>query len=107
MHDILAGGMEWECSMNDNQTGVAMTEAFPRLGRRLRLGLVGGGPGSFIGPVHRAAALLDRRFDLVAGVLSVGSVAILLFEVFIAAIQAFIFAILSAAYIGGAIDEEG
>jgi len=62
--------MERNCSMNDNQTGGAMTEAFPRLGRRLRLGLVGGGPGSFIGPMHRAAALLDRRFDLIAGVLS-------------------------------------
>jgi predicted dehydrogenase len=47
-----------------------MTETFPRLGRRLRLGLVGGGPGSFIGPMHRAAALLDGRFELVAGVLS-------------------------------------
>jgi predicted dehydrogenase len=62
--------MERNYSMNDNQTGGAMTEAFPRLGRRLRLGLVGGGPGSFIGPMHRAAALLDRRFDLIAGVLS-------------------------------------
>ncbi len=47
-----------------------MTEAFPRLGRRLRLGLLGGGPGSFIGPMHRAAARLDGRFDLIAGVLS-------------------------------------
>jgi predicted dehydrogenase len=47
-----------------------MTEAFARLGRRLRLGLVGGGPASFIGPMHRAAATLDRRFELVAGVLS-------------------------------------
>jgi predicted dehydrogenase len=44
--------------------------AFETLGRRLRLGLAGGGPGSFIGPTHRAAALLDRRFDIVAGVLS-------------------------------------
>jgi predicted dehydrogenase len=44
--------------------------AYETLGRRLRLGLVGGGPGSFIGPTHRAAALLDRRFDIVAGVLS-------------------------------------
>ena len=40
------------------------------LGRRLRLAVVGGGPGSFIGPVHRTAALLDGRFELVAGVLS-------------------------------------
>ncbi len=44
--------------------------AFETLGRRLRLGVVGGGPGSFIGPIHRAAALLDNRFEIVAGVLS-------------------------------------
>jgi predicted dehydrogenase len=47
-----------------------MTDAFATLGRKLRLGVIGGGPGSFIGPVHRAAALLDGRFDIVAGVLS-------------------------------------
>ena len=40
------------------------------LGRRLRLAVVGGGPGSFIGAMHRAAARLDDRFELVAGVLS-------------------------------------
>lgn len=40
------------------------------LGRRLRLGVIGGGPGSFIGPVHRTAARLDDRFEIVAGVLS-------------------------------------
>jgi predicted dehydrogenase len=32
--------------------------------------MVGGGPGSFIGPVHRMGALLDGRFQLVAGALS-------------------------------------
>ncbi len=47
-----------------------MTSAFAALGRKLRLGVIGGGPGSFIGPVHRAAALLDRRYEIVAGVLS-------------------------------------
>lgn len=40
------------------------------IGRRLRLGVVGGGPGSFIGPVHRAAARLDDRYEVVASVLS-------------------------------------
>jgi predicted dehydrogenase len=38
--------------------------------RPLRLGMAGGGPGSFIGPVHRMAAQLDSRFQLVAGALS-------------------------------------
>lgn len=37
---------------------------------RIRLGMVGGGQGAFIGAVHRIAARLDDRFDLVAGALS-------------------------------------
>lgn len=40
------------------------------IGRPLRLGLLGGGPGSFIGAVHRMAACLDGRFTLVAGAFS-------------------------------------
>ncbi|MFV3127163.1 Gfo/Idh/MocA family protein [Niveispirillum sp. KHB5.9] len=36
----------------------------------LRLGMIGGGPGSFIGPVHRMAAELDGRIRLVAGAFS-------------------------------------
>jgi len=38
--------------------------------RRLRLGMVGGGEGAFIGAVHRIAARLDDRYALVAGALS-------------------------------------
>lgn len=34
------------------------------------MGLVGGGPGAFIGPVHRIAAELDRDIELVAGAFS-------------------------------------
>src|SRR5256884_5959491 len=40
------------------------------INRRLRLGMVGGGPGAFIGAVHRIAARMDDRFELVAGALS-------------------------------------
>jgi predicted dehydrogenase len=40
------------------------------LGRRLRLAVIGGGPGSFIGAMHRQAARLDDRYELVAAVLS-------------------------------------
>lgn len=47
-----------------------MNTTIARLGRRLRLGVIGGGPGSFIGPVHRAAARIDDHFEIVAGVLS-------------------------------------
>lgn len=38
--------------------------------RRLRLGMVGGGQGAFIGAVHRIAARLDDRYELVAGCLA-------------------------------------
>src|SRR5882724_7666449 len=42
----------------------------PIANRRLRLGMVGGGPGGFIGAVHRIAARIDDRFELVAAALS-------------------------------------
>ncbi|MFM7562189.1 MAG: Gfo/Idh/MocA family protein [Planctomycetota bacterium] len=40
------------------------------LNRKLRMALVGGGQGSFIGRVHATAAVLDNRAALVAGALS-------------------------------------
>jgi predicted dehydrogenase len=40
------------------------------MSRRLRLGMVGGGRGAFIGAVHRIAARLDDRYELVSGVFS-------------------------------------
>src|SRR6266511_2150252 len=40
------------------------------LGRRLRLAVIGGGPGSFIGAMHRQAARLDDRYEIVTGILS-------------------------------------
>src|SRR5262245_29001552 len=40
------------------------------LNRKLRMGLVGGGQGAFIGKVHSIAAQLDNRAVLVAGALS-------------------------------------
>ncbi|MFD1880483.1 Gfo/Idh/MocA family protein [Paracoccus pacificus] len=38
--------------------------------KRISLGMVGGGAGAFIGAVHRIAARMDDRFELVAGALS-------------------------------------
>ncbi|MEI6527103.1 MAG: Gfo/Idh/MocA family oxidoreductase, partial [Planctomycetota bacterium] len=40
------------------------------LNRKLNMGLVGGGPGSFIGKVHSIAACLDNRATVVAGAFS-------------------------------------
>src|SRR4051812_20808186 len=40
------------------------------LNRKLRMGLVGGGQGAFIGKVHSIAAVMDNRAALVAGALS-------------------------------------
>ncbi len=38
--------------------------------RRVRLGMVGGGQGAFIGAVHRLAARMDDHYEFVAGALS-------------------------------------
>ena len=61
--------------------------------------------GHAILAVFFAMALLFQSY-LIAGVLQIGSATLYLFEIFIAFIQAFIFAILSAVYIGGALEEE-
>ncbi len=37
------------------------------IGRNLKMGMIGGGPGAFIGEVHRKACRLDENVDLVAG----------------------------------------
>jgi len=38
--------------------------------RKLKYGMVGGGPGAFIGGVHRMVAALDQKIELVAGAFS-------------------------------------
>ena len=40
------------------------------MGRRLKLGMIGGGQGAFIGSVHRLSARMDDKYELVAGCLS-------------------------------------
>ena len=45
-------------------------QADARTNRPLRLGMVGGGRGAFIGGVHRLCARLDGEYELVAGALS-------------------------------------
>ena len=37
---------------------------------RLKLGMIGGGQGAFIGAVHRIASRIDNRYELIAGCLS-------------------------------------
>ena len=37
-------------------------------GAKIKLGFVGGGPNSFIGHMHQAAASMHDQFELVAGV---------------------------------------
>ena len=41
------------------------------MARKLRMGMVGGGPGALIGEVHRRAARLDGRVEIVAGAFSI------------------------------------
>jgi predicted dehydrogenase len=49
---------------------MSLNPVISMLGRRLRLAVIGGGPGSFIGAMHRQAARLDDRYELVAAALS-------------------------------------
>ena len=61
--------------------------------------------GHAILAVFFAMALIFQSY-LAAAILQGGSAMIYLFEIFVAVIQAFIFAILSAVYIGGALEQE-
>ncbi len=38
--------------------------------RKLRMGMIGGGPGAFIGAIHRIAATMDGEIELVCGAFS-------------------------------------
>jgi predicted dehydrogenase len=38
--------------------------------KKLRLGMIGGGPGSFIGAIHRIAARMDNYYELIGGAFS-------------------------------------
>ena len=49
---------------------MAITGAHVARAPRIRLGMVGGGRGAFIGAVHRIASRIDDHYDLVAGAFS-------------------------------------
>ena len=38
--------------------------------RKLKMGMIGGGPGSFIGAIHLKAAIMDSQIELVCGAFS-------------------------------------
>ena len=59
--------------MNDETGGSFFVHdalGLPKSKRRLRLGMVGGGQGGFIGGVHAMGARLSNRYEVVAGALS-------------------------------------
>ena len=58
-----AGRLKGFVELYQYQGGTAMD-------RKLRMGMVGGGTGAFIGGVHRMAAMLDGRIELVCGAFS-------------------------------------
>jgi len=82
----------------------AVSEAFRLVSLSVRL-FANMLAGHAILGVFFAMALIFQSY-LAALALQMGSVLIYLFEIFVAFIQAFIFAILSAVYIGGALDQE-
>lgn len=63
-------GREMADSAEASVVNLQLSDTGDTARRRIRLGMVGGGEGAFIGAVHRAAARLDDRFELVAGCLS-------------------------------------
>src|SRR6266436_5119635 len=62
--------MEWQALSRKAKQGDCTMGVNAPLDRKLRMGLVGGGQGAFIGKVHSIAATLDNRATLVAGALS-------------------------------------
>ena len=46
------------------------TDSRVRMKRKLRMGMIGGGKGAFIGAIHRIAATMDGAIELVCGALS-------------------------------------
>jgi predicted dehydrogenase len=49
---------------------MSLNPVIDMLGRRLRLAVIGGGSGSFIGAMHRQAARIDDRYQIVTGIFS-------------------------------------
>jgi hypothetical protein len=49
---------------------MSLNPVIDMLGRRLRLAVIGGGTGSFIGAMHRQAARRDDRYQIVTGIFS-------------------------------------
>lgn len=47
-----------------------MSNKLKKANRKIRMGMIGGGPGAFIGDVHRMAARLDNQIELVCGAFS-------------------------------------
>jgi predicted dehydrogenase len=57
-------------AISDRQSKILSNISHMKLNRKLRMGMIGGGRGAFIGAVHRMAARLDGEIDLVAGCFS-------------------------------------
>lgn len=61
------------CLSEDNKQAENIIFRHPigiSMNRKLRMGMVGGGTGSFIGKVHHIAALIDNEIELVCGAFS-------------------------------------
>src|SRR5688500_8505947 len=55
---------------NEPLAVAVQTPAMESWKRKLRMGMIGGGPGAFIGGVHRMAAALGQQIELAAGCFS-------------------------------------
>ena len=79
--DVVSGKAKPKVSGNDGLQSLKIFDAILRstktgkknkskLVKRLKLGIIGGGPGSWIGHVHRIASRFDDKYEIVAGVFS-------------------------------------
>ncbi len=56
--------INFPCAWADNSITLIKLD---NMNKKIKMGLVGGGPGSFIGPVHHRAAIMDGEIELVCG----------------------------------------
>jgi len=56
--------------LNEKKYDTRILQTFVAMNRKLKMGMIGGGPGAFIGAVHRIAANMDGAIELVCGAFS-------------------------------------
>jgi hypothetical protein len=67
---LITSGLARNKKLNSVAMSVSDLEASYSMKHKLKMGMVGGGRGAFIGAVHRMGAWLDGNIELVSGAFS-------------------------------------